>query len=106
MIEKALAVPEHAGRIGLNYVSPQRVNFFISETYLGERLSYPSSFSSPLVAEQDDAFVTDIGASRESGNRHFSASPMLFNVFDADVDVGPLVSRQGRTLRATISSRF
>jgi tetratricopeptide (TPR) repeat protein len=104
--EQLPLIPEHAGRIGLNYVSPQRVNFFISETYIGERLSYPSSFSSPLVTEQDDAFVTDIGASWESENRHFSASLTLSNLFDADVDVAPLVPGQGRTLRATISARF
>jgi tetratricopeptide (TPR) repeat protein len=100
-------IPEHAGRIGLNYVSPQRVNLFVAETYLGERLSYtPDVIGLADLAELDDAFVTDIGASWESEDRHFSASVTLSNVFDADVDVAPLVPGQGRTLRATISSRF
>jgi outer membrane receptor protein involved in Fe transport len=104
--EQLPLIPEHAGRIGLNYVSSQRISFFIAETYIGERLSYPSSFSSGLVTEQDAAFVTDIGAAWESENRHFSASVTLSNVFDAEVNVAPLVPGQGRTLRATISSRF
>jgi hypothetical protein len=100
-------IPEHAGRIGLNYVSSQRINFFVAETYLGERLSYTSDVvGSSDLAELDDAFVTDIGASWESEDRHLSASVTLSNVFDADVDVAPLVPGQGRTLRATISARF
>lgn len=51
--EQLLLVPEHAARIGLNYVSPQMVNLFISETYLGKRPTYPDSFSSGLVTGSD-----------------------------------------------------
>lgn len=100
-------IPEHAARIGLNYISPQRINFYIAETYLGERLSYTTDVrGSTDLAEYGGSFVTDIGAAWESEDRHLSASVTLSNIFDAKVDVAPLVPGQGRTVRATLSARF
>lgn len=101
-------VPEHTGRIGFNYMSPERFTFFIAESYIGKRVSFTQDVhgASGETVWMDDAFVTDMGAGWESEDRHLSLSFSVSNVFDEDVDVAPLVPGPGRMFSASIRGRF
>ncbi len=100
-------VPENVGRVGLNFVSPERFSFTIAETYLGQRLSFPSDLLGLTdLAELDSAFITDVGAGWETEDRHLSASISVSNIFDRRIDVAPLVPGAGRTISANIRARF
>ncbi|MCJ8054792.1 TonB-dependent receptor [Shinella curvata] len=101
-------VPEHTGRIGFSYMSPERFTFFVAESYIGKRVSFTTDVhgASRETVWMDDAFVTDIGAGWESEDRHLSLSFSVSNVFDEDVDVAPLVPGPGRMFSASIRGRF
>ena len=99
-------VPEHVARVGLSYTSPARIRFTIAETYLGERTSFPDPASPSDFSQLDGAFLTDIAASWESEDRHFSVSLAVSNLFDANAEVAPLIPAAKRTISATIQGRF
>lgn len=101
-------VPEHTGRVGLSYMSPERLSVFIAESYIGRRVSFTRDVhgASEDTVWMDDAFVTDIGAGWESEDRHLSVSLSVSNVFDEEVDVAPLVPGPGRMFSASVTGRF
>jgi tetratricopeptide (TPR) repeat protein len=101
-------VPEHTGRIGLSYMSPERFTFSVAESYIGKRVSFTADVhgASGDAVWMDDAFVTDIAAGWESEDRHLSVSFSVSNLFDQDVDVAPLVPGLGRVFSAAVRGRF
>lgn len=101
-------VPEHTGRIGLSYMSPERFTFYIAESYIGERVSFTRDVhgASGETVWMDEAFTTDVGIGWESLDRHLSLSLSVSNVFDEDVDVAPLVPGPGRMFSASVRGRF
>ena len=99
-------VPENVARIGLSYVSPQRIRFTLAETYLGQRPSFPDPADPFNYSKMDGVFLTDLAASWESEDRHLSATVAVSNLFDADADVAPLVPGSPRTISASIRGRF
>lgn len=101
-------VPEHTGRIGLSYMSPERFTFFAAESYIGKRISFTRDVhgASGETVWMEDAFVTDVGAGWESEDRRLSLSFEVSNVFDEVVDVAPLVPGPGRMFSASLRGRF
>ncbi|KAB0678085.1 FecR domain-containing protein [Aureimonas leprariae] len=93
-------LPEDLARIGLTYVSPERLRLTVAETYIGERSS------NVVDASLDDAFVTDLSGSWETQDRHLALEVGAFNLFDEDIEVAPLVPAVGRTVTATLKARF
>lgn len=100
-------VPEDVARVGLSYVNPHRVRFTVAETYLGDRRSFDDpALGGAGETRQSASFLTDVAASWESEDRHLTASLAVFNLFDADADVAPLVPGSPRTITASLSGRF
>ncbi|GGE04159.1 TonB-dependent receptor [Aureimonas endophytica] len=93
-------LPDDLAKVGLTFVSPERLRLTVAETYIGERTS---NVAGRML---DDAFVTDVSASWETPDRHLAIEAGVFNIFGEAIEVAPSVPAAGRTVSATLKARF
>lgn len=96
-------LPEHFGRAGLTWVSPEHIKITVAQTYVGERLGMHHYFPSETL----DAYTTtDLIMSWEPFERRLAFDASLLNVFDRDFDIAPGTPAPGRTVLGSMKVRF
>lgn len=101
-------VPDYVAQVGLKYVHPSRFTFGIAQNFIGKRVGaqFIDSSGGTIVPELDRFTTTDAAITWTSENRKLDFNFAITNIFDTPVYSAYAVPAPGRTIKASLTTRF
>jgi Tfp pilus assembly protein PilF len=104
-------VPDYVAQVGLKYVHPSRVTATIVQNFVGHRVGgqdyrFVNGDPQPVIRRLDDYTTTDAAITWSSPNGNLDVTVAVTNMFDKRVQSAFDVPAPGRTISASLTTKF
>lgn len=104
-------IPDYVAQVGLKYVHPSRVTATVVQNFVGPRLGgqdfrVVKGVAEPIVRGLDDYTTTDAAITWSSPNGNLDVTFAVTNIFDKHIESAFDVPAPGRTISASLTTKF
>jgi Tfp pilus assembly protein PilF len=104
-------IPDYVAQVGLKYVHPSRVTVAVAQNFVGQRLGAQATREEdgvfyPVVADLEKYTTTDAAITWSSPNGNLDFNLAVTNIFDERFESALGIPAPGRTIFASLTTRF